>query len=266
MDRPAHLPIYERPPLNEVVCGVQFEPPQAFTSVRVRDVWELFRAEFPVVDEQLPLQPQFETFGGPAAQMGFQFQLGAPPLKTRMWFISDDESHLLQFQDDRLLLNWRRRENGNDYPQFEGIFPILERSLETLSAWFRDELGHELELNQAEVSYINLVPVPALSQPQEWFTFLNASPLNLEGANVALSEVLNDDAGKPNARFFHELLTLQLPESREKAYRFTLTVRGAPRNGSLTAGLDFIREARERIVARFEELTTANAKTVWGRK
>jgi uncharacterized protein (TIGR04255 family) len=265
MDRPAHLPIYDRPPLNEVVCGVQFNPPQDFTSIRFRDVWELFRAEFPRVDEQLPLQPQFETFGGPAAQTGLQFQLEAPPRKTRMWFISADESHLLQFQDDRLLLNWRRREDGTGYPQFEGIFPILERSLGSLSTWFRDELRHEMAINQAEMSYINLVPVVTPSQPQEWFTFLNASSINLETSNVVMSEVLKDESGKPNARFFHELVTVQLPESREKAYRLSLTVRGAPRDGTLTAGLDFIREARERIVGRFEELTTVNAKNVWGR-
>ena len=266
MDRPAHLPTYERPPLNEVVYGVQFNPPQDFTSVHIREVWDLFRSEFPVVDEQPPLQPQFETFGGAATQMGLQFQFGPPPRKTRLWFISADESHLLQFQDDRLLLNWRRRENGADYPNFEGIFPILTRSLKTLSDWFRTAFDHELEVNQAEVTYINLVPVPTISQPQDWFTFLNASPLNVEGASVTLAEVLSDDSGKPNARFFHELVTVQLPESRERAFRFTLTIRGAPPDGSLAAALDFIKSARERIVVRFEELTTEGAKTVWGRR
>lgn len=266
MDRPAHLPIYERPPLNEVVYGVQFTAPPDFTSVQHGDIWKLFRSEFPRVEEQPALPPAFETFGGAPAQMGLQFQFGGPPKKTRLWFISKDDTHLLQFQDDRLLLNWRRRENGNDYPNFEGIFPILRRSLKTLSEWFISETGHVLEVNQAEVTYINLVPASDFSAPQDWLTFLNATPLNLELASLTLAEVLNDEAGKPHARFFHELVTVQMPDSRERVISFNLTIRGAPKDGSLAAAFDFIQSARERIVLRFEELTTERAKAVWRKK
>ena len=93
--------------------------------------------------------------------------------------------------------------------------------------------GHELEVTQAEVAYINLVQAPSLSAAQGWFTFLDTTPFNLERANVNLVEVLSDGAGRPNARFFHELVTVQMPDSRERAFQFTLTIRGAPRDGSL---------------------------------
>ncbi|MDZ3836452.1 MAG: TIGR04255 family protein [Rhodospirillales bacterium] len=264
MDRPAHLPIYERPPLNEVVYGVQFTAPPDFTSVQHRDIWELFQPEFPNVEEQTALAPAFETFGGAPSPMSLQFQFGGAP-KTRLWFISRDETHLLQFQDDRLLLNWRRRENGNDYPHFEGIFPVFAKSLQTLSEWFRSN-GHELQVNQAEVTYINLISAPDLSTAQDWFTFLNTTPLKLEVASLTLTEVLNNEMGKPIARFFHEVVTVATPGSRERAFRFTLTIRGAPQNGSLEAAFDFIKGARERIDVRFAELTTESAKTFWGRK
>jgi uncharacterized protein (TIGR04255 family) len=70
MRRPDHLPDFTDPPLDEVVLGVQFTPVPGYASVHSMKVWDLFRAEFPKVEELPALEPQFETFGGVSAQVG----------------------------------------------------------------------------------------------------------------------------------------------------------------------------------------------------
>ena len=47
MTRPDHLPDYSRPPLDEVVLGVQFASVPVYASVDAKGIWDLYRQEFP---------------------------------------------------------------------------------------------------------------------------------------------------------------------------------------------------------------------------
>ncbi|MDP2738907.1 MAG: hypothetical protein Q8O82_09480 [Pseudorhodobacter sp.] len=80
MTRPEHLPDYSRPPLDDVILGVQFASVPAYTSVDSKGVWDLFRSDFPKIQEHPVLDPQFETFGGANLQVGPQIIVGAPPV------------------------------------------------------------------------------------------------------------------------------------------------------------------------------------------
>ena len=70
-----NLADFKAPPLNEVVMGIQFQPVPGYQQIRALEVWQLFREQFPVVQEQLPLNPQFETFGLPSPAQMLQFPL-----------------------------------------------------------------------------------------------------------------------------------------------------------------------------------------------
>lgn len=159
MTRPEQLPDYTEPPLDEVALGVQFVPVPNYTSVFAWKVWELFKAEYPNVQELPALNTQFETFGGLNLQPGFQFHLGSPPIKSRLWFISPDENHLLQYQPDMFLLNWRKHPSSQPYPHFEGIISDFERNLQILRAYFDSDFSHQININQAEITYINTIPI-----------------------------------------------------------------------------------------------------------
>ena len=84
-----------------------FAPVQGYQQIRAGEVWALFRKDYPRVEELAPLQPMFETFGLPqGGQIGFGITMGAP--RNRFWFISSSGDELIQFQQDRLLHNWRK--------------------------------------------------------------------------------------------------------------------------------------------------------------
>ena len=103
--RPADLPDFERPPLNELVLSVQFAsvPFQNFHSGLL---WQRFANEYPRVEEQPPIEPVFETFGAlQAREHRLTLQLMPMPATMRYWFVSPDGDELLQVQSDRLIHN-----------------------------------------------------------------------------------------------------------------------------------------------------------------
>jgi hypothetical protein len=104
------------PPINEVVCGFIFEPPDGLDSVLVGAYWSTRRDEFPGRQVSPPIADA-PFFGN------------ILPLRTLL--IDRAEAFLLQIQADRFYLNWRRRKG--EYPRFSdhpGRSPgILSRAL-----------------------------------------------------------------------------------------------------------------------------------------
>lgn len=258
------LPSFNAPPLDEVVLGVQFESPPYYNSTHLAAVYELFRDQFPIVDEQQRLIPNFETFGG-NARPGFQMEFGPPPLRSRTHFISKDENHLIQFQDDRLLLNWRQGNNGAQYPRFEKIVTIFEDALLKISAFFEQKFGHKLSINQSEVSYINIIKVNEFKDAGQYISFLNISGLEPESIVCNLAEIIRGDGGSA-ARLHQELNSVYSIDGRQRAIRFSLTVRGKPLSDTLNSSLDFLHAGHKTIVNRFCDLTTERAHHEWGRQ
>ena len=261
------LPDFKDPPVDEVVLGVQFEPPVGYTSVYAGKIWDLFRDEFPIVNEVPRLEPQFEVFGGNPTP-GFQFSFGAGPLRSRLWFISADENHLLQVQEDRFFLNWRKRPNGSEtgvpYPRYEQISATYRTTIGRLDRFFRDHFGSGLKITQAEAAYFNVMPIESFSSVGTIFSFLNAGDLNLEGFATNLVELMVDEAGNPTARGYYELQSLMMADGQKLA-RLGLTVRGKPGGDEISDGLAFIDAARLNIISRFCDLTTLEAQKKWGR-
>jgi len=254
--------------LDEVVLGVQFEPAAGYSSVMAKDVWSLFSDEFTQVQEHPAIAPQFELFGREGSRPAKPaIRLESAPIRGRLWFISEDENHLIQFQDDRLLLNWRRRENGAEYPRFEGTSASLVKYLRRLHELFISSFGAGLAINQAEASYINIIPVERFEEVGDFLQVLNLSDINVEGFNLNFTEAVRDEAQKPFARLHHEFSTgFYRDNSKQKVLRLGLTCRGRPSNTGIEGALEFLTIARGKIVERFSELATEQAERTWGRK
>lgn len=261
MNRPSHLPEFESPPVDEVVMGVQFGSVMNFNTLMYSEVFELFREQYPQAVEQPLLAPTFETFGGKSRGQGIQINFG--PERARYWFISQDQSHLIQFQPDRLLINWRKRSTGDEYPRFENILETFEHHFNTLNNWYTNKFKSPLQINQTEISYINLITVEEYSELSEWINLFTPSKLNIEGIKATFNEVLKDNDSKGFARIYHELHAAVSPDASKKAFRLTLTVKGSPKSPQLESSCEFLKMGREKIVLRFDEITTEQAHTVW---
>ena len=269
MSRPAHLPDYEKPPLHEVVLGVQFSPPRLYQHIYALEIWELFRRDFPKVKQQLPLQPSFETFGRPQRERHIEPRIIPEFPHPRYWFLSEDEDEIIQFQKDRLLHNWRKiGSKEKPYPHFENILPKFEKELLALETYLDKWSDKKMNITQCELSYINhilLTEDENGASIDKWIRLVNPADTELEDFSFRFRKQLNNDTGQPFGRLIGECNTGINPKD-ETLLRLDLTVRGAPKEPTVPASLDFLRNGREIIVNCFDNITTESAHREWGRK
>ena len=266
--RPPHLPDYRNPPLNEVVLGVQFASPRGYQQIRAGEVWNLYKEEFPLVEEMPPIPPMFETFGLSRPGAMFNFGIVSGAMQNRFWFLSREKSELIQFQQDRLLHNWRKvGANNNEYPRFEKMISNFEKELETLEVYFNNLAPQKLVCNQAEVSYINHIPLDkgdGREKASDWFCFANFGTAEPDDMSFVFRRALKDPSGVPTARLICEAATNFNPVGA-RIFVLTLTVRGAPEDTTVEATLKLLRLGREVIVTEFAAITTDSAQEIWER-
>lgn len=262
--RPGHLPDFENPPLNEVVLGVQFSPPKGYQQIYAGEVWNLFRSEFPKVEEHHPLAPVFETFGLPkSGRLG----IIKGPSHDRFWFLSQNGDELIQLQQDRLLHNWRKvGDQENEYPRFESMIKSFNEELEKLEGYLNDLSPQELTINQCEISYINHIAPKAGETivSSDWLRYVMFDNNEPEDFSANFREVIYDSDKKPQGRFICESTTGRDTDGT-RIIIMTLTVRGAPKYTDIKSALEFLSKGRESIVCRFTDLTTDDAHKKWGR-
>lgn len=265
MRRPQHLPDYTKPPLDEVVLGVQFNQIPGYSSVFANEVWSLFQPSHPMVSEQPMLPPNFETFGGGNPQPSMQLQMGPAPVGSRLWLATSDGNDLIQFQADRFISNWRKQPKPQDYPRFEGIVDAFEGNLISLRDYCSKRFNAPLAINQAEISYINIIPVGEFSEVGKWLRLWGDNDFLMENLNINFDEIATTSEGKPYARLKHHIRSVFTPDGSQKAFRLSLTFIGKPTGNSIEDALSFICQGRERIVSRFGIITTDEAQNSWGK-
>ena len=239
---------FDRPPIDEVVCGVSFHRIEGFSTVHFGVLWTLFAEEFPGVEDQRPLIKP-----GPGPHELF-------PQDRRVWFVSADERYLVQVQRDRFLFNWRRLDKEDVYPRFEAVFTAFARHLGA----FKEFVG-ELETEQFELTYINVIPMRSASYsdvgsilrdlPWRADSILHA-PEGFQWVVEGLAPFGGDSR-----------LTVVAQGARRKeddapVIRLELTVRG-PATVDLATWFE---SAHDSIVQSFVDLTTDDAHSTWGRR
>jgi len=267
--RPKHLPDFMAPPLNEVVIGVQFAAPQGYQQIRAGEVWSLFKQRYPQVQELPPLPPAFETFGLPHqhSPMLPQFSLRTGGTHDRFWFLRPDGDELIQFQQDRLMHNWRKVGDGsNGYPRYESMIGEFKNELTELQSYMNSLVPQALSINQCEISYINHIRFDREDDNgfSAWLRFLNFSKDSPDDFVMNFREVIKDSSARPMGRLYVEAALGYLPSGNE-IIALSLTVKGAPLGTDIESALEFLSNGREVIVQRFAELTTDQAHKKWER-
>jgi uncharacterized protein (TIGR04255 family) len=267
LTRPPHLPDFKSPPINEVVVGVQFEQPEGYQQIRAGDVWSLYRADFPVVEEKPALPLVFETFGLPQASQ-FDFGLVTGASHDRFWFLAPGKEELIQFQNDRLLHNWRKvGDQTNEYPRFEKIIEKFESELRTLESYMGSLAGRpnqRLKINQSEITYINQILCEGATDASRWLSLLNIDAYGFEDFNCTFRRRVHRPDGSPYARLTCQTALGVRPKG-ERIIVLNLTFRGAPEGDSLEAAIAFLGTGRQMIVEFFTQITTEQAHLAWGR-
>jgi uncharacterized protein (TIGR04255 family) len=264
-------PDYDKPPVVEVILGVQFEPVPKLSNPILAAFWKTFdQREWPTALETVLLQPQFERFGQEAGWANvIQFQI-SQDLSRRLQIKNKDGDRLMQFQNSRMHFNWMGQAGGT-YPRYEKVRDGFTRAFKQFEKFVTSEELGEIRPNQWEVTYLNHIPRGTVwSSQKDWGFFLPLSGVPtldnlIEGESFGgdWNFIIPDRRGRLHIQWQH-VRQAQLENS--EIIVLTLTARGpmdADKAGfpAIESGLDL---GRETIVRSFEKLMSKDANQYWG--
>lgn len=270
--RPDDLPDYDDPPVDEVVIGVQFPAIEGFSEPHMGLFWQRVREEFPTVESKARIEGAPEDLSPSALDPRPAFVLSVEQASAggRVWLISEPGDFLLQIQNTRFILNWRRR--AGDYPHFEELSERFWSLFTHFRQFLVDERLEVSAVEQLEVSYINWVsdmPMSTFFRPSE------AATIRIPGVEAVPEEQLyrsrylaTDDRGGRIGRFYVLCQpAVRVDEGSAPQHGSQLSVAfKAPGEALSDDTLRALSEVgRNGIVRAFTELTTSAAHETWRR-
>lgn len=266
------LPDYERPPVIEVACGIQFEPLANFQATTFGLFWQTIRDEYTQAEEMAPLPKVIEQFGAVTKTSQPQIEiLGTPPL-PRMFFVHKIPSWLIQLQRDRFLHNWRKEKDEDVYPRYPVVFEKFWKAWETFLKFCNAENLGEPSVNQLEITYINPIPVShgwknlgdlgKVFPDVGWRCEERFLPTP-DSIALRLSFALPESQGRLHVSLKHAIRV----DDSQPVLLCDLTARGVPTIKDSSAIREWFDLGREWIVRGFADLVDKEAqKDQWGRK
>jgi uncharacterized protein (TIGR04255 family) len=272
MTRPADLPDYARPPIDEVAIAVHFAAPiPEFEDAHAWLFWQSNKQKYPDISAHPRIIGVLEDLdeGAPAMQ---ELTLPFPPQGGRTWLVSQDDVTVVQVQNDRFVRNWRRR--ADEYPHFGALVKEFWTDYRAFRSHLEREGLKPPQVQQVEVTYINWISdlpmssflrvghsahlevngVDRLPSDQTWFARYGVR--NADGQLYArlrvqcAPAVRNPPGGEPEAGIQYAL-TFVAPFPSDDADDDV--VHNRLFDGSYT------------IVRSFTALTTREAHDAWGR-
>lgn len=242
----------------EVVAGIQFSALKGIQTRHLGEFWGKVKDEYPITRDMAPLPDVSEL---PSVEL-----LLMPPLR-RVFLLSGDQRYVVQVQDTRFNLNWRRVEAGDAYPRFGTVFAKFQKAWAAFSEFAEvASLGHLIP-NRYELTYVNHLEMKGegfsreLEAKVKMFRWEGIGAEFLPPPASAISAwtfQMPDSKGIFTANLSHakrqdatDLLVLNMSCAGSASSRYSLK--------------EWFDTAHEWIVRGFTDLTTSEAHKEWGR-
>jgi len=261
--------------------SVLFDPPNGINQGHLGAFWSARRTSFPKVRSAQPIAVPKDSFGDQGAWFSPSFQITFTTESTcRLQMVSSDDQWMWQIQQDRLVVNWRKR--TKDYPRFGATWTQFQDSWQAWQQFLADFGMARLQPRIWELTYVNRIPKGRLwDSPGDWqkiFPGLWGGP----GAvleNAKLQGLLGQwvwESTQPFTRLYAEANQGRLSDSpTSDVFLLTLTARGLidATNSQLQPALASeiplislgMNHGHELIVSTFDALASSDAKTTWRR-
>jgi uncharacterized protein (TIGR04255 family) len=261
-------PEFDNPPVVERVIGVQFAELPFFTSAHAGWYWKRFLGdEWSQVNVAPKIQDQFEKFGKVAPAQKMRFEVSQVPTPERTQFVRASDDRMIQLQNSRFLLNWRKAE-GQPYPEFKDLYAEFLDLLATFRDFVKEACGEELKINQWEITYVNHIPSDTLWKgvkdwpnlfPELSMPGMGHADKNLHSMAASWSYTLANDIGRLHLALKHRIST---KTEENEIVSLDLTARGPiDKSGNFE---DSLMVGHDSIVNTFSEITSETAHRCWG--
>jgi len=260
--------IFEKPPVVEVILGVQFSPILDFTNAHFGWFWrEYLGKKWVKTSNAPPIPDQFEAFGDEPTwgALGIRFGVADGSETARCQFSTESGEHLIQAQPSRFHFNWQKREQH--YPRYLAVKKEFRTHYDTFKRFLADAKLGSVQPKLWEVTYVNHIPPGDLwNQPSDFEAILPGlfpshgviANQRLDGLNGAWRFEIGPKRGR-----VHVTAQLALAGTPPKpVLALNITARGAihPDKVDLETGLDIGHDA---ALANFFALTSPAARAAW---
>ncbi len=261
---------FARPPVEEVVLNVLFNPLDRLLAPHLGEIWQEFKKDgFAHIVERPPVVPAVEM-SVPAQDAQVRFS-DAPDL-ARIWFIHKTDTEIIQVQRDRFTFNWREAGPDQGYPGFSAIYEKFEGFYTRFTQTVNNMQIGEVTPLQYELTYID-----QLRHGDGWDTLDDIGKIynlfihspqtksfwsGMEAVNFQASFPVADLHGRLHLAMGNRI---KLPEERH-TLQTDFTVRGFPENAEDTMTTWF-KSARDHIREKFVSMFSNDIQTrIWERK
>lgn len=251
---------FDRPPIQEVVCGIEFVPlgPE-FRVPHYGKFWTKVQADYPKCDQAVPVG-DINVSIDPTSGLPF----------PRIWLISADEQTLIQIQRDRFLFNWRLRNPKEAYIRFANVFDRFHSAYKEFCSFLTESGIPALQPTTYELTYINI-----LVKGREWETpegLQNVLPftrslfqipgVKAHTINVGVVSDLPEGVG----RLVCTVGPAERAIDKVPVIKFDLQARGIDPDGKMSV-VEWFGRAHDSINGAFIAMTSEETqKKLWGRK
>jgi uncharacterized protein (TIGR04255 family) len=257
------LPSFASPPVVEVAVGVEFLQLPGLGAVQLVALHEMWRDEFPQVREQPALPPTTSPDGPP----GFQFQVMSGPPALRLWMLNDDEDELLQVQNDRLFLNWRRAvDDDRKYPRYDHLRDLYQRVFADFHRRVAEANVGTFRPHTAVVTYVNRFALAPGEELKDAIAPLSPSWNLLAGATPELRVTAPVGARDGSGSLAGRLMATALIDANDRNYGYLEVVTRITVSEPSVDVFDCLDLAHESCVNGFERLTTEKMHERWGKE
>lgn len=273
------LPNFDRPPVNEVVLSVQFEPLGPLLAYHLGEFWQSIRNKYPKAEVHPPIDSTFERLGPPIFRpTGVQIEFAQVPLASRLWLLNEAGTELMQIQQDRFVHNWRKVLGDEAYPRYEHVRDRFRDELAAFADFAASRDFGELRPNQCEVTYINHIECAtearAHGDPAEVLRVLSRDQTfealpKPESSQFAAKYLIETDdvvGQKTVGRLHVDFMPVFTVKENRPIFVLNLMARGVPLGAGIEGAMRFLDLGRESIVRGFADITTSEMHRIWGRK
>ena len=256
-------PHFGDPPVAEVVCGAQFSGAEDWQTPHFGSFWEQIRGEYSGFEDHPPL----EKLRVNPAPLEPKFSV-LPPLR-RVFYIQPPGNFLIQLQPNRILHNWRKTEEVDQYPRFETAYPKFVWSWNQLKQFAASAGLSEPQPDTFELSYVNHITKPGAKFPRDVWEFLAFYEQTPKAVLAKESSVMAMHFGWPLPKEMG-ILTFDLkhglrPSDESEVLLIEFNARGKARQDGPNMD-EWFGVAHDAIVNTFDALTTESAHRLWEKR
>lgn len=266
---------FETPPVVETALSVQFNSLAGFTAAHAGWFWKEYVEKFgdgppnewKQITEAPKIPGQLEKFGAEDVWAPPLVQVLHGVMSPRIQIIRGDGERMLQVQDNRLILNWRKQASA--YPTYQTLLPEFRNMLNAFESFCEEAAFGTPVYNLWEITYVDQVKKgtmwDSVRNLNRIFPALAAPPVSALHAPPSDDETISADwrfsLANRRGRLYLQLRQAKLQPSNEEVIQLTTTARGpVSETQSWEQGMNFGHDA---LSETFLAITSSEAQQLW---